>query len=214
MEAQAGNSSETTHFNPSAFKLRSRATLEELAKAFAEAEGGEAIAVLDYGCGNGMMSELLEKAGYRVTATDIGAQQLERAKARLASARIVQGHVNEVEFEPSSFDAIVSLEVIEHLYDPAFYLRRAWDFLKPDGLFVMSTPYYGYLKNLAIAIKGDWDKHFMVDELHGHIKLFSREKLVTMVEQSGFRIENWQRLGRIGPMAMMQMVTVRKNHSL
>ena len=210
MESVADNSSETTHFNPAAFKLRSEAALGELARIFGPNASHSSVSVLDFGCGNGMMSALLETAGYRVTATDIGEQQLKRAKARLQNASIVQGHVNDVQFDLASFDAIVSLEVLEHLYDPALYLRRARTFLKSDGALILSTPYYGYLKNLAISVKNDWDKHFMVDELHGHIKLFSKGKLLAMVEQEGFRVECWQRLGRIGPLAMMQMVTARK----
>lgn len=204
------NSSETTHFNPAAFKLRSAAALGYLLDEFEDQIPVRSVNVLDYGCGNGLMSELLEKSGFAVTATDIGAQQLERAKARIKRGRTILGHVDHVPLEDGYYDGLVSLEVIEHLYDPANYLRRAHAVLKPKGILVLSTPYYGYLKNLMIALRGEWDKHLMPTILHGHIKLFSRPALCTLITQAGFAIETWTTLGRIPSLAMTQMVVARR----
>ena len=52
------------------------------------------------------------------------------------------------------FDAVVSTEVVEHLYAPHELIRFSWEALKPGGHLILTTPYDGYLKNLALAVTG------------------------------------------------------------
>jgi len=59
--------------------------------------------------------------------------------------------------------------VIEHLFLPRALLRFAAKVLKPSGSLILSTPYHGYLKNLALALTGKLDKHFTVLWDGGHI---------------------------------------------
>jgi len=47
---------------------------------------------------------------------------------------------------------VVSLEVVEHVYRLRTYAKTVFDLLEPGVRFVLSTPYYGYLKNLARAV--------------------------------------------------------------
>jgi 2-polyprenyl-3-methyl-5-hydroxy-6-metoxy-1,4-benzoquinol methylase len=102
------------------------------------------------------------------------------------------------------FDFVVSTEVIEHLYDPHAYMRGAFQALKPGGRFVCTTPYHGYLKNLALAVGGQWDAH--ADPLWngGHIKLFSRQTLSQVFDEAGFRNIAFQGIGRL-PYLWMSM---------
>lgn len=59
--------------------------------------------------------------------------------------------------------------------------------MKPGGTLILTTPYHGYLKNLALALTGKMDKHFTVDWDCGHIKFFSVKTLTQMVAEQGFR---------------------------
>lgn len=44
------------------------------------------------------------------------------------------------------------LEVIEHLYSPRQFVRRPYTALRPGGILIVTTPYWGYLKNLLLVL--------------------------------------------------------------
>ncbi len=60
----------------------------------------------------------------------------------------------------------------------------------------MSTPYHGYLKNLALAATGKLDAHFTVLRDGGHIKFFSRRTLEQMLREQGFEVAGFAGAGR------------------
>jgi 2-polyprenyl-6-hydroxyphenyl methylase/3-demethylubiquinone-9 3-methyltransferase len=95
------------------------------------------------------------------------------------------------------FDAVLALEVIEHLYDPRMFVGRVRECLRPGGIFVLSTPYHGYLKNLVIALSGKFDAHFSPLWDGGHIKFWSRRTLTALLEENGFRVEAFRGAGRL-----------------
>ena len=61
----------------------------------------------------------------------------------------------------------------------------------------MTTPYHGYLKNLAISVIGGWDRH--ADPLWdgGHIKFFSRRTITRLLNEAGFRVVSFNGVGRL-----------------
>jgi len=96
----------------------------------------------------------------------------------------------------TDFDLVIATEVIEHLPAPRTLLRAGFQFLRPGGRMLISTPYHGYLKNLALSIAGAWDWHFKVDWDGGHIKFFSRKTLGRMVLDCGFKSVEFAYAGR------------------
>ncbi len=72
-----------------------------------------------------------------------------------------------------TFDVVTAAEVIEHCFMPRSIFKFARRVLKSDGHLILSTPYHGYLKNLAIAVCSKWDHHHTAWEDGGHIKFFS-----------------------------------------
>ena len=107
------------------------------------------------------------------------------------------------------FDAVTSFEVVEHLYDPRSWARSCFAALRPGGLFLCSTPYHGYLKNVALAASGSMDKHFTVLWDGGHIKFWSVKTLSALLTEAGFRDIQWKGYGRL-PYLWMGMVRVGK----
>jgi 2-polyprenyl-6-hydroxyphenyl methylase/3-demethylubiquinone-9 3-methyltransferase len=105
------------------------------------------------------------------------------------------------------FDAVVSLEVIEHLYDPRAFVGRVRECLRPAGLFILSTPYHGYLKNLLIALGGKFDAHVSPLWDGGHIKFWSRRTLTALLEEEGFRVVAFIGAGRL-PYLWKSMILV------
>jgi len=107
-------------------------------------------------------------------------------------------------------DAVISTEVIEHLYDPQAFLRNAYTLLKPEGIFIVTTPYHGYLKNLMLALTGDMDRHFTVLWDHGHIKFWSRKTLEQALRETGFTPIEFTGAGRIPYLWKSMVIKAKK----
>lgn len=156
--------------------------------------------VLDLGCGNGALCASLAAAGVEAVGVDADAQGVAIARQARPDLRF---HHQSFDDDPRGlvqreglFDAVVSTEVIEHLYAPAQLPRFARVLLKPGGLLLVTTPYHGYLKNLALSLVDGWDHHHTVLWPGGHIKFFSRATLTQLLQAEGFRVTGFQGLGR------------------
>jgi 2-polyprenyl-6-hydroxyphenyl methylase/3-demethylubiquinone-9 3-methyltransferase len=95
------------------------------------------------------------------------------------------------------FDAVVSAEVIEHVYSPRALVANAFRLLKPGGRFIVTTPYHGYWKNIALAVTGNMDAHFTALWDGGHIKFWSRRTLSLVLEEAGFDDIGFVGAGRV-----------------
>ena len=171
----------------------------------------QAKTVFELGCGNGHIVKRLVANGYHVTAIESSESGAALAKTLCPSARIETCSVYEdlaARFE--QFDAIVSVEVVEHLYDPKLFAQRCFEVLKPGGVALISTPYHGYLKNLAIAIAGKWDSHHDPLWHHGHIKFFSRTNLTQLFSAQGLTLRTFERLGRVPVLAKSMLGVFQK----
>jgi 2-polyprenyl-3-methyl-5-hydroxy-6-metoxy-1,4-benzoquinol methylase len=156
-------------------------------------------AVLDLGCGNGAIALALIAAGYDVYGVDASESGIAIANAeapgRFFVLDVSSGQLP-AELAGKFFVAVISTEVIEHLYDPRAFIAFARQILANGGEFIVSTPYHGYLKNLALAVTGKLDAHFTVLWDGGHIKFFSRDTLERMLRENGFEVTAFAGAGR------------------
>jgi 2-polyprenyl-3-methyl-5-hydroxy-6-metoxy-1,4-benzoquinol methylase len=145
--------------------------------------------VLDVGCGNGSLAQEFGRLGYCVTGVDLSRRGAEIARKSWPEGRFeVLGADRELlsNLGERPFDLVYSIEVIEHLYDPVSFLEGCFLALKPGGMFLCSTPYHGYVKNLAISVMNGWDQHANPLNDGGHIRFYSRRTLTQAVLQAGF----------------------------
>jgi 2-polyprenyl-3-methyl-5-hydroxy-6-metoxy-1,4-benzoquinol methylase len=104
---------------------------------------------------------------------------------------------NPEKIEESNFDAVVSTEVVEHLFYPGELLRFAKAKLKPNGYILLTTPYHGYLKNLMLSVFNQWDKHHTPLWDGGHIKFWSKSTLSNLLNENNFEVKEFVGCGRI-----------------
>lgn len=155
--------------------------------------------ILDMGCGNGALVRILLAQGYEVYGVDASASGISLAEQNNPghfAIMDISSEILPVGLAAKAFDTIVSTEVIEHLYDPRKFIRICRNILPEGGELILSTPYHGYLKNLAIALAGKWDKHMNPLWDGGHIKLWSRRSLTALLEEQGFRVTRFTGCGR------------------
>ncbi len=160
--------------------------------------------VLDLGCGNGALTAVLAREGFETLGADASESGVRIARARHPGLRF---DVIDVSAGPlpaelhNRFDAVAAIEVIEHLLLPRMLFVGALQALRPGGTFVVTTPYHGYLKNLALALVDGFDAHWHPLRDYGHVKFFSPRTLGALFAEFGLRDIRWRSAGRIPPLA-------------
>lgn len=156
--------------------------------------------VLDAGCGNGFFSGKMLERGYRVTGIDVSQTGIEICRREHPQGSFHQlgvGHPDLPSVIGDQFDAVVALEVIEHLYSMKEFLDGCKRVLSKKGILILSTPYHGYAKNLWLALSGRLDAHFQAGHEGGHIKFWSRRSLESVLLREGFHPDAFTGCGRL-----------------
>jgi SAM-dependent methyltransferase len=131
-------------------------------------------AVLDLGCGTGVVSRELESIA-TVTSLDLSELAL-GFSARRGLRRLVKGDGTRLPLRDASFDGIVGLDIFEHIEDDELAFREACRVLRPGGVLVLSVPAFGSL----------WGPHDVA--LH-HFRRYRRGQLERKLRGAGFLVE-------------------------
>lgn len=166
--------------------------------------------LFELGCGNGSLAAVLTDDCWEVVGVDPSVSGIEVANGNYPLLQLEIGSASEnLAARFGRFPAVISLEVIEHVYAPRGYAATIYDLLKPGGTAIISTPYHGYLKNLALAASGKMDQHFTALWDNGHIKFWSIQTLTTLLQEAGFQNIRFVRVGRV-PALAKSMIAVAK----
>lgn len=167
--------------------------------------------IFDLGCGNGSISAHVSSQGYEVTGVDPSIEGIAQAKRAYPKLRLEAGSAyDRLEEIFGTFPLVYSLEVVEHVYAPRDYARTLAALVQPGGTAIISTPYHGYAKNLALALSGAMDRHFTALWDHGHIKFLSVNTLSQLLQEAGLEVIEVRRIGRIPPLAKSMILVARK----
>ena len=170
--------------------------------------------VLDVGAGNGALCSELLREGYRVAGVEYDKQGVEVARSNYPSIPFynlgVQDDPATLLEEEEPFDAVVSTEVVEHLFSPHLLPMFAKGVLREGGHLVVTTPYHGYIKNLALSLMNKWDDHHTPLWHGGHIKFWSRNTLAQLLHENGFMVVASSGVGRLPYLWKSMVVVARK----
>jgi 2-polyprenyl-6-hydroxyphenyl methylase/3-demethylubiquinone-9 3-methyltransferase len=138
---------------------------------------------VDVGCGAGLLAEPLARLGAQVTAVDAAPENIAVAKlhAEKQGLAIDYRHGGVEALAGESFDLVTSMEVIEHVADPAAFVAGLAGLLAPGGIMILSTPNRTPLSKLALIHLGeglgmvpkgthDWQRFLTPDELTAHVE--------------------------------------------
>lgn len=133
---------------------------------------------LDVGCGAGLLCEPLARMGATVTGVDAAPENVAAAKSHAGQAGLtIDYRAGELaEQGLGKFDMVSSMEVIEHVTDPAAFIAELAKHLKADGLLILSTPNRTAASRLFLVEAAerlgqvprgthDWDQFLTPEEL-------------------------------------------------
>lgn len=173
--------------------------------------GGGQARVFELGCGNGSVANQMANQGWEVTGVDPSTEGIDQAKACYSHCALEEGSAyDDLSGKYGAFPVVTSLEVVEHVYAPRKYAATLFSLLEPGGTAIVSTPYHGYWKNLALALIGKMDAHFTALWDHGHIKFWSMHTLSQLLCEAGFSDIRFRRVGRIPMLAKSMIAIARK----
>ena len=150
---------------------------------------GCALRVLDVGCANGRLGKEIKKLGHFVAGIEISPQAAQNARQALDEVYVfdIEGEWPK-KLEEQKFDLVVLPEILEHIFDPVYVLRKSSAVLKEGGEIIITTPNFMVWTNRIRFLFGrfKYGEQGMFD--FGHIRWFTYRYLHEVLAQSGFQI--------------------------
>lgn len=114
------------------------------------------LSLLDIGCGGGLISEYMAKAGARVTGIDASATSIEVAKrhAQHSGVEVNYQHMLSSQLtDQQNYDVVINAEVVEHVPDQPALINDCTRLVKPEGMLILATLNRTWL-SYVVAIVG------------------------------------------------------------
>lgn len=148
---------------------------------------------LDVGCGAGLLCEPLARLGAQVTGLDAAPENAAVAQAHAAGQGLpIHYEARGVEtLDEAPFDLVTSMEVIEHVADPALFVRSLARMLKDDGVMILSTPNRTPASKLAMITVGE-GCGMIPKGTHDWASFLTPEELTALLDQAGLKVQHMQ----------------------
>ena len=147
--------------------------------------------ILDVGCGEGTLGQMLG-GEYKTVGVDISEQALEMASEHYDSTK--QMNVEDMDLSSAldmQFDAVVCMELLEHVFQPKKVLQNIRTVMHDDSLLITSFPNFVFWKHRLDMIKGKTPQNYTVYSEAEHIQNFTFENFGQLIEQAGFTVDQW-----------------------
>jgi len=173
--------------------------------------------VLEIGTGSGFFLQFASKVFpfSRFNGLEYDERLLAETAARAPFAKLIHGNAEDFDLGKSTFDLVVSFQVIEHLYNPGAMLDNVYAHLKPGGLFLVTTPnlsgfgarlmkkkWHGYRDDhVSLMGKAEWDRLILS---HGFEPLYTGSTFfsgIPVLNKLPLGIINWLLLLTFGSLS-------------
>lgn len=134
--------------------------------------------LLDIGAGYGFFMEIAKQRGWDVYGTELTDEAVDHCKAK--GLQMFKGELHQIDFDPESFDAIVSIEVIEHINTPIEYAETAHKILRKGGVLYLTTPNFNSFLRYRLKEK------YNVIEYPNHLCYYTPQTLRQLFTEHGF----------------------------
>ena len=150
------------------------------------------VSVLDIGCGGGLLSEPISKLGARVTAIDASKKNIEVAKFDAKKNNL---KINYFCSSPEKlnlkkkFDVILNMEILEHVEDLNFFIKKSSNLLKKNGLMFVATINKTFKSYLLAIIGAEYILRWLPIGTHDWEKFGKPDKLINLGINSNLKLK-------------------------
>jgi 2-polyprenyl-6-hydroxyphenyl methylase / 3-demethylubiquinone-9 3-methyltransferase len=152
-------------------------------------------AVLDVGCGGGILSESMAQKGAKVTGIDLGEKALKVAQLHSLDSGVAVDYqlvsVEELADKyPASFDVVTCLEMLEHVPDPASVVAACAKLVKPNGHVFFSTINRNPKSYLFAVIGAEYILNMLPRGTHDYEKFIKPSELASWARSAGLSLQH------------------------
>lgn len=152
--------------------------------------------LLDVGCGDGLLLAQARDRGWEPWGLEVSAELVNRIRAEQGAMNIFHGPLTAAGYPPAHFDAVLLVNVIEHLRDPAGMISEITRVTRPGGIVAVHTP---NLNGLAARLRGPAWHHYEPLE---HFYYFNARTLGRLLEAKGLTV--------VGPFALYSRSKIKR----
>jgi len=171
-------------------RLEKKTTNPWVIARICEQHGDRPLRLLDVGCGGGLLTFDLKDQGWQCTGLDLTDDVLNVGRHRDAKKEVawVKGRAEDLPFAEQSFDVVVMMDVLEHIFDPKQALKEAVRVLKPEGTLVFHT-FNRTVMSWFFAAKGlDWFIKDSQNHIHDWHLFIDPKVLTAWLKEEGWEV--------------------------
>jgi 2-polyprenyl-6-hydroxyphenyl methylase/3-demethylubiquinone-9 3-methyltransferase len=151
--------------------------------------------VLDVGCGGGILSDAMARAGAHVTGIDLATKSLKVAQLHALETQTPNVSYREVSAEalaaekPASFDVVTCMEMLEHVPDPASIVQACATLVKPGGWVFFSTLNRNPKSFLFAIVGAEYVLNLLPRGTHEYAKFIKPSELADHCRAAGLDLQ-------------------------
>ena len=165
--------------------------------------GRKDLSIIEVGCGSGWLCDRLTQFG-KVVGTDLADGVLQKSAEKWPRVKFVSGNFFDLDFPLSSFDVVVTLEVLSHIEDQQAFIDRLAALLKPGGMLILATQNRPVLERWS-AIGGP---------THGQIRHWVNAKELSRMMKNSFSSYQLSSIFPVGDEGFLRIVNSTKLNAL
>ena len=152
-------------------------------------------AVLDVGCGGGILAESMARRAGHVTGIDLAARPLGVARLHALESGVVNLDYREVATEalavesPAAFDVVTCMEMLEHVPDPSSVVRACSTLVKPGGWVFFSTLNRNPKSFLFAIVGAEYVLRLLPRGTHEYAKFIKPSELARWTREAGLELQ-------------------------